>query len=182
MHQRLHTHYTQEELNDWLTHLSSADRERVLISARFYSLRSGVDANDLIHDAVVRLMTRSANRKYPLLQVLFGIIRSVASGRLEAQRHFAVEGLPEGAEPEFHSAPPAPDDQLISAEINGAIAKAIEALPEGERTVVLLAYRDGLSQSEIASRLGLALGTVKSRIRLATERLRRMLEPHRKDG
>jgi RNA polymerase sigma-70 factor (ECF subfamily) len=50
------------------------------------------------------------------------------------------------------------------------------ALPEEQLALVRLAFFDGLSHSDIATKTGLPLGTVKSRIRLAFTRLRRNLE------
>ena len=51
----------------------------------------------------------------------------------------------------------------------------VSELPEAERHVVALAYTDGLSQSAIAERLGVPIGTVKSRTRRALARLRTQL-------
>ena len=48
-------------------------------------------------------------------------------------------------------------------------------MPEPERVVILLAYQEELSQSEIAVRLGWPLGTVKTRTRRALARLRDVL-------
>jgi hypothetical protein len=49
-------------------------------------------------------------------------------------------------------------------------------LDPAERSVIVLAYAGGLSQSEIAAKLGWPLGTVKTRTRRALGRLREMLE------
>ena len=57
------------------------------------------------------------------------------------------------------------------------MAELMAALPGPERDVLVLAYAEGLSQSEIALRLGWPIGTVKTRTRRALARLRQALEP-----
>jgi RNA polymerase sigma-70 factor (ECF subfamily) len=68
-----------------------------------------------------------------------------------------------------------PEQAFEAAGVQAAIGTAIAAMPEDERTVILLAYQEELSQSEIAARLGWPLGTVKTRTRRALLRLRRAL-------
>jgi RNA polymerase sigma-70 factor (ECF subfamily) len=70
----------------------------------------------------------------------------------------------------------APDDALVGKETRASIDEAIASLAPAERSVILLAYDSGLSQAEIAIRLGWPLGTVKTRTRRALARLRAMLE------
>ncbi|HJU47764.1 MAG TPA: sigma-70 family RNA polymerase sigma factor [Gaiellaceae bacterium] len=74
--------------------------------------------------------------------------------------------VPEGSE--------APDtaERVAADDTAARVAEALAELPEGQRDVVLLAYFQGLSHSEIAEQLRLPLGTVKGRMRLALDRLR----------
>jgi len=70
------------------------------------------------------------------------------------------------------SAPDAADDDLLDGQRRTAVAAALAELPEDQRIVIQLSFMKGLSHGEIAAQLGLPLGTVKSRIRLAFGRLR----------
>jgi RNA polymerase sigma-70 factor (ECF subfamily) len=67
---------------------------------------------------------------------------------------------------------PGPEAQLATSELREILREALGDLPDAERTAIVLAYREELSQSEIAERLGWPLGTVKTRTRRALMRLR----------
>ena len=67
---------------------------------------------------------------------------------------------------------PGPEGELEASELQHVLRNALAGLPEAERTAIVLAYREELSQSEIAERLGWPLGTVKTRTRRALLRLR----------
>ena len=71
--------------------------------------------------------------------------------------------------------PPSPERELALRELRGALQAALNEMPEPERIVIVMAYTEELSQSEIAERLGWPLGTVKTRTRRALRRLREVL-------
>ena len=71
---------------------------------------------------------------------------------------------------------PGPELALEGTELRSVLRDALDAMPETERTVILLAYGEGLTQTEIAGRTGWPLGTVKTRTRRGLARLRGVLE------
>ena len=71
---------------------------------------------------------------------------------------------------------PGPPERAEAGWVSWRVHRALEELPERERTVLELAYWSGLSQSEIAEFLHIPLGTVKTRTRSALARLADALE------
>jgi RNA polymerase sigma-70 factor, ECF subfamily len=86
------------------------------------------------------------------------------------ERVLAAGALVAGAAP-----PPSPERELALRELRAALQAALRDMPEAERVVIVMAYAQDLSQSEIADRLGWPLGTVKTRTRRALRRLRDVL-------
>ena len=69
------------------------------------------------------------------------------------------------------------DDRILEEERIGVMATALSNLPTVQREALEMAYFGGLSHTEIADCTGLAIGTVKTRIRLGMQKLRERLAP-----
>ncbi len=98
---------------------------------------------------------------------IFTIARNRRIDALRKSRRPEPEDLPWGPEAE-----PDQQDALELAQETERLAEAVALLPEKQRSLIERAYFGDLSHSEIAAETGLPLGTIKSRIRLALDRLR----------
>lgn len=103
------------------------------------------------------------------------IARSRALDRVRSRRRFREAESPAGAAALAAIPADAEGDPLRGAESSersAIVARALRALPDEQRETVELAYFRGMSQTEIAAYTGQPLGTVKTRVRLAFQKLR----------
>jgi RNA polymerase sigma-70 factor (ECF subfamily) len=106
----------------------------------------------------------------------------LARSRRRNRAEESWEELPESAGPPAdQDAPATPFDSAAQAETRQIVARALATLPAEQRETVELAYFKGLSQTEIAAATGQPLGTVKTRARLALQKLRDALSILRED-
>ncbi|MBI3649857.1 MAG: sigma-70 family RNA polymerase sigma factor [Acidobacteria bacterium] len=107
---------------------------------------------------------------------LMTIARSRAIDRLRSGKHDQQKDTLEHAG-ELTAQTPSPEDHTVIAERQKMVRQAIESLSPEQKEVIELAYYSGLSHTEIATKLGHPLGTVKTRTRLAMIKMREMLSP-----
>ena len=130
-------------------------------------------AEDALQEAFVSVW-RSASTYRPDRGAATTWLYAVARNAI-ADRGRRRQELP--AEPSDQPSSDAGPDELAEREwLRWRVHSALESLNESERELIVLAYWGGLSQSEIADRLGIPLGTVKTRTRTALSRLATLLD------
>ncbi|MBL9150149.1 MAG: sigma-70 family RNA polymerase sigma factor [Phycisphaerae bacterium] len=157
-----------ERYREWIVavaHRLSGDREVAL---------------DALQDVMRYWLTKFARPDVPFVltgdvkSFLYPAIRNVVidAARRQRRERSGLEALA--------SRPGREPDSSRSPDAGGALARALAALPEGQREVLFLHYADGLPLAAIAEALGVPLGTVKSRLGLGLQALRK--DPRLGDG
>ena len=107
-------------------------------------------------------------RRTPLRTYLFGAVRNQASKRLRSREDATAElEMP----PDLRS----PESQALRGELESLVSRAVLALPETQREVLILAHYEQMPLAEIADVVGTEVGAVKSRLQRARGALREML-------
>lgn len=157
--------------------------ERYASRVKAYLMRLGAPgavAEDLAQDAMLTLWRRAANydaAKAKASTWIFVIARNAWIDRLRREKvelAYRCSLLP-GEESDDE----APDDAAVRTQDESNIEAALASLSEEQRQVVRLAFFEDRPHSEIAARLSLPLGTVKSRLRLALIKLKAHWEQYR---
>jgi RNA polymerase sigma factor (sigma-70 family) len=133
----------------------------------FLVLRDAALAEDAVQEAFLDLWRGAARfdaRRAPLPAWLCVLVhrRSVDLARKEARRREVTHEV-EDVDPASYTA----EELLILQLERREVRAAVDELPEGQRSLVELAYYGGFSQSQLAKRFGIPLGTVKSRMHAA---------------
>ena len=160
---------------DTLEHLNA------LYNFAMYLTHNPSEAEDLVQETYLRAF-RFSHRFEPgthLRAWLFQILRNtfLTFYRLrERETAVAEDGVPDWEVPMFHDAP---EDTGRALEAHTDLERAMRRLPEEFRTVLLLAEVEGMPLEEVARVMSCPVGTVKSRIFRAKERLRGLLPDYR---
>ncbi len=143
-----------------------------------YLLRLGADpvtAEDLAQETMLAVWRKAAQFdpvKADASTWIFTIARNLRIDALRRERHPEIGETDPSLVPE---ALPAADDMLQAAEIQARLRLSLNELPDAEAEVVRLSFFADKSHREIERELGIPLGTVKSRLRLAMRRIRAAL-------
>jgi len=144
-----------------------------------YMLRQGADANtaeELAQETLLTVWRKAqlySSDKGSATTWIFTIARNLRIDRL--RKEVPWQELPEGRDEEPANDTP-PDEAASQLERKARVHAAMKHLPDDQLQVVRLSYINGLSHSEIAERLAVPLGTVKSRMRLAYQKIRESVE------
>jgi RNA polymerase sigma-70 factor (ECF subfamily) len=104
---------------------------------------------------------------------IYTIARNLRIDRLRHERGVSADVFYEALRSED---PERPDDSLEGAERDERVRVAMQALPDEQMKVVRLSFFEDKAHGDIARILGIPLGTVKSRLRLAMAKLRERLD------
>jgi RNA polymerase sigma factor (sigma-70 family) len=146
---------------------------------RSYCARQGAApdlANELVQETMLVLWRKAASFDLAKAQVstwLFTIVRNKRIDRLrrENRPELTADDLAIFANDETSA-----HDEMSAQQDASRLSVALEALPPEQRTMMVKAFFEDKSHSDIAAETGLPLGTVKSRIRLALSRLKQSIK------
>jgi len=166
----------------------AVDRDREAFHALFLHfgprvkammIRSGADyaqAEDLVQDVMMRVWRKVDLYSPERASVSTWIFTIARNARIDRLRRSSSRPYEDIDEIELAADQADAADEVFANQRAKRIATALLALPEEQRQVIELAYIQDLPQSEIAGKLKLPLGTVKSRMRLAYMKLKTELE------
>ena len=142
-----------------------------------YLMKSGTDATqaeECAQDVMATLWRKAAQfdpARASAATWIFTIARNRRIDMIRRQNRPEPEDLPWGPEPEPDQA-----DLLALQQETAYLNAALKALPEAQRDLIEKVYFGDMTQSEVSRLTGLPMGTIKSRLRLALDRLRHLMK------
>jgi RNA polymerase sigma-70 factor, ECF subfamily len=158
----------------------------------YRTLHDATEAEDLAQNVFVQVF-KSAERYRVSAKFstwLYTIARNLCLNEIRRRSRHPAESL-DVSHPEQEDQPLrqyedkknfSPPDQLLQQELRAKVAQALAALPENQRTALLLCREEELSYEEIAAVVGCSLSATKSLIHRARETLKQQLKPYLRSG
>lgn len=153
---------------------------RLVYSLALHVVGDPSTAEEVVQDTFLRIWQKADTYRADQGKVNTWLSRIARNRAIDVLRQQAVRpekrsvawaDVPAGATPQSEG----PEDEVALAHEQQRVRAAVAQLPEEQQQVLALAYFRGMSQSQIAAQVGLPLGTVKTRIRLAMGKLREIL-------
>ena len=139
-------------------------------------LNSREEAEDILQEVFIQVWRRARDFDESRGKPFTWLVTLARSRAIDRLRQLSARGRLAVASAQ--EAPAEASDAALDtyrSEQKEIVAGALAQLPEEQRHSLLLAYFEGLTQSEIAARLGAPLGTVKTRMRSGMIKLRELL-------
>ncbi len=126
-------------------------------------LRSDADARDAVQETYARAWQGRHRLRDPAAAPgwIYRICRNVSMDRARARARMPAVDLDEE---QLTGAAPSPEQRLAAAQASQELVRAIDSLKDKHRIVVLLRDVDGMTYEDIATALGVPVGTVESRL------------------
>jgi RNA polymerase sigma-70 factor (ECF subfamily) len=140
-------------------------------------VRDQATAEDLLQDVFWQIW-ENANQYRGSGAALAWMMRVARNRALDQLRRQRVRPplVSDNAEEMENIAAPSTTEEAVEIQMRRAqVQRALESIPEDQRLCLELAYFEGMSQREIAEQTNMAVGTIKSRIRIGLEKVERLL-------
>ncbi|MDE2445176.1 MAG: sigma-70 family RNA polymerase sigma factor [Alphaproteobacteria bacterium] len=177
----------KDQFVEWLARIA-ASRDRAAFAQLFdhfaprlksFLIRKGStaeQAEDLVQETMIAVWSKAAlfaSGKGSVSTWIFTIARNLRIDRLRRERSQLYTDLEDFDAPDETAGA---EETLGRSQEDNHVSQALAQIPAEQRELLILSFVEDVPQSEIATRLGLPLGTVKSRMRLGYQRLRKLLE------
>jgi RNA polymerase sigma-70 factor, ECF subfamily len=142
-------------------------------------LRDRAEAEDALQDVFLRVWQRADTYNPVFGTPLAWLVRIARNRAIDRLRRVGASPIAEPAAEagrDIAVPSPAPDEAAVAGQQQKAIAGAMSLLQPDERRLIECAFFEGYTQSELAAKFALPLGTVKTRIRRGMQMLREQLQ------
>ena len=173
---------TSQDWSDVLAELAETKDKTLFVElfkhfapkVKAYIIRLGLiesSAEELMQETMAAVWRKSHlyNRSKAAASTwIFTLARYLSIDLMRKQKY------PEYSLDEWHEEADDNDDPCVDHVLSSRMGLSVNKLPEEQAQVIYMSFYEGRSHSDIANRLGIPLGSVKSRIRLASDKLRSM--------
>ena len=147
---------------------------RVAYGLAYKILQDATLAEDAVQEAFLQVWRGAGSYRPERAKASTWLLTFVHRRAVDlVRREQKLRTVPVVGEP--HGADPGADDEALASSRREIVQDALRRLPAEQREPIELAYYAGLTQSELAERLGQPLGTIKSRMFTGLQRLRVLL-------